>query len=218
VTIFVGLAFAVALIAALGGRLGNVTEVEIRGKAAIIGAFVLQLVVVTIAPRAFSHGVAAGIHLVSYGLAIVFLYANRHLPNLWIAAVGGASNFVAIAANGGTMPASRTALAAAGIAIKHDGFDNSTAVAHARLAFLGDVFSIPRSLPLANVFSVGDVLLLVGAAAMLAGICGCPRVPALDRLLGPAARSERDNDYGAENEVASSMRVRTPKPVPPRTR
>lgn len=81
------------------------------------------------------------------------------------------------------MPASRTALIAAGKPVAHAGFVNSAPVAHARLAFLGDIFSIPRSLPLANVFSVGDVLLLVGAAAMLAGICGCPRVPALDRLL-----------------------------------
>jgi hypothetical protein len=189
VTIFVGLAFAVALIAALGGRLGNVATIEIRGKAAIMGAFALQLIVVTVAPHAFSHDVASGIHLASYGLAIVFLAANRHLPNLWIAAVGGTSNFAAIAANGGTMPASRTALAAAGIAIRHDGFDNSTAVAHARLAFLGDVFSFPRSLPLANVFSVGDVLLLVGATAMLAGICGCPRLPVLDRVLRRSHRS-----------------------------
>jgi hypothetical protein len=183
VTIFVGLAFAVALVVALGGRLGNVSSVQIRGKAMIIGAFALQLLIVTIAPFAFSHAVASALHLASYGLAIAFLWANRQLPNLWVAALGGACNFAAIAANGGTMPASRTALAAAGIPIARDGFDNSAAVSHARLAFLGDIFSIPKALPLANVFSIGDVLLLIGATAMLAGICGCPRIPALERVL-----------------------------------
>lgn len=182
-TIFVGLAFAIALVAALGGRFANLGTVVVRGKAAIIGAFGLQLLVVTVAPLAFSHAVASTIHLASYALAILFIIANRHLPNLWIAALGGACNFAAVAANGGTMPASRTALAAAGLQVTHDGFDNSGAVAHARLAFLGDVFSFPKSLPLANVFSIGDILLLIGAAAMLAGICGCPRVPALDRLV-----------------------------------
>jgi hypothetical protein len=175
VTIFVGLAFAVVLVVALGGDLTKLTKVELRGKPAIIGAFALQLLIVTIAPSTFSHRVASGIHLASYALAIVFLYANRHLPNLWIAALGGACNFAAIAANGGTMPASRTALAAAGIHEK-GGFDNSAAVAHARLAPLGDVFSFPKWFPMANVFSVGDVLLLLGAAAMLAGICGVPRL------------------------------------------
>jgi hypothetical protein len=68
-------------------------------------------------------------------------------------------------------------------------FVNSAPVVHARLAFLGDIFSIPGSLPLANVFSLGDVFLLIGAIAMLAGICGCPRVSALDRLLRPRAHS-----------------------------
>jgi Family of unknown function (DUF5317) len=187
VTIFVGLAFAVVLVAALGGRLDNLGSVDVRGKAPIIGAFALQLLVVTIAPFTFSHAVASAIHLASYGLAIVFLYANRRLPNLWIAALGGACNFTAIAANGGTMPASRTALAAAGMPVTRDGFENSAAVAHARLAFLGDVFSVPRGLPLSNVFSVGDLLLLIGAAAMLAGICGCPRLAALDRIVRPRA-------------------------------
>jgi hypothetical protein len=74
-------------------------------------------------------------------------------------------------------------LVAAGIHEAPGGFDNSAVVVHPRLAFLGDVFSFPKWFPLANVFSVGDVLLLVGAAAMLAGICGVPRWPGLDRLL-----------------------------------
>ena len=182
-TIFFGLAFAVLVVVALGGRLGNLGSVQMRGKPIIIGAFLLQLLIVTIAPFAFPHQVASAIHLGSYGLAIAFLYANRHLPNLWIAALGGACNLTAIVANGGTMPASRRALASAGIPIARDGFDNSAAVAHPRLAFLGDIFSVPKWFPMSNVFSIGDLLLLIGAAAMLAGICGCPRLPALDRLL-----------------------------------
>jgi len=189
VIIFAGLAFTAILVAALGGRLADLSTVELRGKAAIIGAFLLQLLVITIAPLAFSHRVDTVLHLASYGLAIAFVYANRHLPNLWIAALGGASNFAAIVANGGEMPASRTALIAAGKPVAHAGFVNSAPVAHARLAFLGDIFSIPKALPLANVFSIGDVLLLIGVAAMLAGICGCPRVPALDRLLRPSDRA-----------------------------
>ena len=187
--IFAGLAFAAVVVAALGGQLGNLGSVELRGKAAIIGALGLQVLVVTIAPLAFPHAVDTTIHLTSYGLAIVFVYANRHLPNLWIAATGGAANLAAIAANGGEMPASRTALLAAGKPVVHEGFVNSAPVAHARLAFLGDIFSIPRSLPLANVFSIGDLLLLIGAAVMLAGICGCPRIAALDRILRPNVHS-----------------------------
>ena len=199
-TIFVGLAFAVVLVAALGGRLANLGSVELHGKPAIIGALALQLLIVTIAPHAFRDAVASAIHVASYALAIAFVYANRHLPNLWISALGGASNFLAIVVNGGTMPASRTALAAAGLHPLAHQFDNSGAVTHARLALLGDVFSFPKWFPLANVFSVGDVLLLIGAAAMLAGICGCPRFPALDRLL-------RRNRATADETAATDARV-----------
>lgn len=189
-TILVGLVIAVAIVLALGGNLGKLSTVQLRGKPAIIGALALQVLVVTVAPYAFSHSVASGIHLASYALAIVFLYANRHLPNLWIAALGGLCNFTAITANGGTMPASPTALAAAGIHEK-GGFDNSAAVAHARLAFLGDIWSLPKWFPMSNVFSIGDLLLLVGAAAMLAGICGIPRAKSLDDLLGRAHFARR---------------------------
>jgi hypothetical protein len=36
-----------------------------------------------------------------------------------------------------------------------------------RLAFLGDIFATPASVPAANVFSVGDVLLVLGAFIFL---------------------------------------------------
>src|SRR5207244_6583485 len=74
--IFAGLAFAALVVVALGGRLANLSSVELRGKAAIIGAFALQLLVITVAPLAFSHSLDTTIHLASYGLAIMFVYAN----------------------------------------------------------------------------------------------------------------------------------------------
>ncbi len=71
-------------------------------------------------------------------------------------------NLAAIAANGGTMPATPEALAVAGIAADGEHFVNSGVVEQARLWWLGDIFAVPASLPLANVFSLGDVVLLVG--------------------------------------------------------
>ena len=40
-------------------------------------------------------------------------------------------------------------------------FENSNVVHGARLQWLGDVFAIPKGWPLANVFSVGDVVVVV---------------------------------------------------------
>jgi hypothetical protein len=50
-------------------------------------------------------------------------------------------------------------------------------VAGPRLAFLGDVFAVPASWPLSNVFSVGDMLIAVGLAWGVHRICGSRLVP-----------------------------------------
>ena len=68
------------------------------------------------------------------------------------------------------MPASPSAMAGAGLNLE-PGFQNSTALAEPRLAFLGDVFHLPASWPLSNVFSVGDVLIALGVAWALHRTC-----------------------------------------------
>jgi hypothetical protein len=78
----------------------------------------------------------------------------------------------AIVANSGVMPAARGALELAGIGAPGGRFANSTAVADPRLAFLGDVFAWPAPLPFANVFSVGDALIVLGAAIVVHQVCG----------------------------------------------
>lgn len=79
------------------------------------------------------------------------------------------------------MPASPVALRAAGRA-RHPGqFMNSTVLSHPHLAWLGDNFSVPRTLLLANVFSVGDVLLAVEALLLLHTVCGSAPARAVQR-------------------------------------
>lgn len=98
----------------------------------------------------------------------------------------------AIVANGGVMPASDWAVRVAGLAHEADAFSNSRPVENARLWFLGDVFPIPKGWPLANVFSVGDVLLVVGAAVSvhcLGRSRACAHRRARDRSLAAAART-----------------------------
>ena len=99
-------------------------------------------------------------------------------------APGGALNFVAILANGGVMPAAPRALRGAGMVVDSAEFTNSGVVAHPHLQFLGDVFWLPSSWPVTNVFSVGDVLILLGA--LLALHCICASRLALRRFAVPA--------------------------------
>ncbi len=75
------------------------------------------------------------------------------------------------------MPASADALGRAGLVAAPRGFSNSIALADPRLAALGDVFAVPESWPLANVFSIGDVLVVAGAIWGLWRLCGSRPLP-----------------------------------------
>ncbi|HWB72409.1 MAG TPA: DUF5317 family protein [Egibacteraceae bacterium] len=108
----------------------------------------------------------AAAHLGSYLLAAWALAANRRLPGMWLIAVGAGLNVVAIAANGGVMPASEWAVATAGIEAQAGQFHNSGVLASPRLLLLGDVLALPAAWPLSNVFSAGDVLLAAGGAVV----------------------------------------------------
>jgi Family of unknown function (DUF5317) len=155
-----------------GGRLGALADVRFRHSWAALAGLGVQIAIISVVP-AGSPGLHAAVHVASYLLLGWFVFANRALPGLWLVALGGALNLTVIAANGGVMPATRGALEAAGRAEASDHFINSTTVANAHLQLLGDVFAVPASWPVVhNVFSVGDICLVVGAAMLLHGVCG----------------------------------------------
>jgi hypothetical protein len=170
------LLLCLATVPLAGGRLGALADVRFRMPGLALAAIAAQIVVISILPRGAGWGHDAA-HLASYGLIAGFLWVNRSLPFLWLAAIGGGLNLVAIAANGGVMPADPDALAAAGVDQQAGDFANSTALAHPHLSFLGDVFAVPSSWPVSNVFSVGDVILVVAALLALHRVCGSRLVP-----------------------------------------
>ena len=168
------------------GRLGALADVRFRAAWLALVAIAGQILIISLLPQGdvwLHHAV----HLATYGLIAAFLWANRHIPYLWLAALGGALNLVAITANGGGHAADPDALEAAGVHQQAGDFANSTAVAHPHLAFLGDVFAVPASWPVSNVFSVGDVILV--AAALLALHCLCGSRLALARFAAPLGAS-----------------------------
>lgn len=155
-----------------GGRLGRLEEVRFRWIWLAALAFAIQVVIVTFVPSGDTD-VHRAAHLFTYLLVGVCAAANlRALRFLWVVALGGLLNAIAIVANDGVMPASRGALQAAGLDVREGSFANSDAVEGASFAFLGDVFAIPAGWPGANVFSPGDALMLVGAFLVLHAATG----------------------------------------------
>ena len=170
---------AVLTVPLAGGRLGALVDVRLRRVWAIFVGLGLEIAAIDL--PGLSEGVRAAMMVAAYPVLAVFLVANWRLPGMPVVALGGALNLLTIAVNGGVMPASPAALAGSGLDPAAPGFQNSTAVDDPRLAFLGDVFYIPASWPLSNVFSVGDMLIAVGLAWGVHRICGSRLVPSRTR-------------------------------------
>ncbi len=152
----------VASVPIFGGRLTRLGEVRLVAWWTLVASLVIQVVLIEVLAGAFGGVLAAAIHLASYGLAFMFVWYNRHIVGMGIMVAGGMLNVAAIAANGGVMPARLEALERAGIISDSVTFENSAPVENARLAFLGDIFAIPEGVPFANVFSIGDIVLVIG--------------------------------------------------------
>ena len=151
----------------LGGRLERLGDLRFAWGPLAIAGLIVQIVL-------FSEPVAAGVgdlgpvlYVASTAAVFVAVLRNWRIPGLALIAVGAASNLLAIAANGGVMPASPEAVAALG-AEAGPGFSNSVVMTDPALWPLTDIFALPVWVPFANVFSVGDVLIGIGVAATIA--------------------------------------------------
>ena len=183
--ILVGTLIAILLVPLLGGRWSGLAALELRAGRLLAGALALQVLVISIVPT-WPHAVLVALHAASYVLAVAFVWTNRRVPGVPLVAAGGGLNILAITANGGQMPASEAAVRQAGLPVDVEHFVNSGVLEDPRLPFLGDVFASPTWLPLQNVYSPGDLLLLAGACWMVHRTCGTvlardPR-PSLGRL------------------------------------
>jgi len=123
----------------------------------------------------------------SYLCLLAMAWGNRHLPGIRLIALGVLMNFAVMVVNGGYMPVTPEALVTAG----HQGLvysmESGARVANSKdvilereettLWWLSDVFVIPGDWPLSGSFSLGDIVIALGAfvliqAAMLGGDVG----------------------------------------------
>lgn len=156
--------------ALLRGRISRLFKIRLRGFYLVWAALVDQILVISVLP-AKPHLTLDIANLASYVAAATFVWMNRRVPGVLLVGAGGAMNLVAIVSNGGTMPATSSALRASGWRPAPGHFVNSGVVAHPLLAFLGDVFSTPRWFPFHDVFSVGDVLIVLAVAWLVYRTC-----------------------------------------------
>jgi hypothetical protein len=171
---FLGLCalLTLALVPISGGRLSRLAEVKLRWIPLALAALALQIVVISVWPT-MPHRLAVAGHLASYLMLAGVVWVNRSIPGMLFIAAGAGANALAIAVNGGTLPASSWALRHAGIPARA-GFHNSGIVTHPHLAWLGDIMVTPSWLPLRNMVSVGDLVLLLGAIVLVVRVTRSP--------------------------------------------
>jgi hypothetical protein len=156
----------VACIPLVGGSYGALGQLRIRGTWLVFGALATQIAIISVFDIQI-EAVSRGLHILTYVMIGVCLALNRTVRWVWIVAVGWFCNFTAIVVNGGVMPTSTSGAQTVGRTATSTTFENAAPVDDARLAFLGDIFSTPREIPMANVLSIGDILLLAGVAFVM---------------------------------------------------
>lgn len=150
-----------------GGRLEGLAALHFRFGWLAFAGLLVQVVQFDPAGGSLVGNLGPAIYVASTAVVLAVVLVNRRLPGLPIVAVGAALNLAAIVANGGYMPADPGAVAAAGLS-PVTGPSNSIVTTSPLLAPLTDVFALPAWMPLANVFSAGDVLIGLGVALAIA--------------------------------------------------
>jgi len=157
------------------GKLSNIPSLRLRWLWLVLLGLLLQVLIFPLfSERPLLPYATVPLHYLSYGLVLVFLVANLRVRPLLALGAGALLNVCVIAANGGRMPASATALAAAGYVdvaeklVAGSTHGNVLLMSEAsRLNLLGDWLYLPSWVPLSTAFSFGDVLILVGVAWLI---------------------------------------------------
>jgi hypothetical protein len=166
------LSFAIAFLR--GGKIGKLADLDFRWPWLLLLALFLKFSVYFPFGESYYHFVSAYSalrHLLSYALVVSFLLVNLDLKGFALIPFGTLLNLLAIVFNGGFMPASRVSLIKSGLGelvpyyLQNGGYWNNSVLMGSRthLSFLGDVFYLPLPAPFYNVFSIGDILIAIGA-------------------------------------------------------
>jgi hypothetical protein len=167
------------------GRLTALADLELRRPWLALAGIGTQVLIISMLPGG-TAGLHEAVHMLSYALLGACAWSNRRIPGVSVIMLGGLLNFIAIAANGGVMPAD-PALAQHVAREAGEGFVNSGAVQNPHLLFLGDIFATPASWPLYNVYSIGDLVIVTGVLVLLHGVSRSRLVPRRWRRPLPAA-------------------------------
>lgn len=167
------------------GKFSRLADVQLAHSwlmyAAFGSFFIAQMIARATDIAARSSLILIVLHITSVVLFLALALANRRLPGAWLILAGLALNAIAIAANGGFMPATPRAIAIvlgedylkqaySIVSVKH-----SIANSHTKLLFLTDIIPLRRPyLLLPGIFSIGDMMMSSGIFVAIVSIMRRP--------------------------------------------
>ncbi len=164
-----------------GGSLANIAGLRIRYLPLLIAAVLIQVAIFSpiLGTRAIIHDIGPYIYIGTLAMSLFVMVMNFQIPGMKFIALGALLNAVVIVANGGYMPSPESALREADRLqyVQRDPDDDDSVLTYSvvadddtRLLFLGDVIPIPGDLPRANVISIGDILIALGAGIAIVSV------------------------------------------------
>ena len=150
---------------AIADRMAAIGRLHLRWTWLAIAGFALQLALFLPAVNVF--GAATPIlYVLSCAAVLACVIRNVRIPGLAVIALGGVSNLLVIVLNGGFMPVTAESARAAG-QLPPSGYVTTIDMTSPVLQPLTDIIVVPQPLPLANVYSVGDLLIVIGLSGTL---------------------------------------------------
>jgi len=177
VFVLVVLACALCLSLVTGGRLRYIENFHLKALLLGVGAFAVQLLIFTSQGELLLGGLLPGIYVLSLLMLLAFLLLNWRVFGVPILLVGLMLNVIIIGVNHGRMPADPQALVATGQSspaeqLVRDGTAANVVLMsdQTHLNFLGDYIVLPFLGDMGSAYSVGDLVALVGEAALVYGM------------------------------------------------
>ena len=150
-------------------------QLSFRWSGLAIAGFALQLALFL--PHVNVFGTATpSLYVLSCVAVLACVLRNARMPGLAIIALGGMSNLLAIVFNGGFMPVAAEAARAVGQA-PPTGYVTTAEVIDPMLRPLTDIIIVTWPSPVANVYSVGDVLVMLGLVVTVMWVLRSPAAP-----------------------------------------
>jgi len=161
-----------------GGRLASLATTRIHLWPVALLGLAFQVALFSPPLAAVVGDLGPPLYVGSTAVVLVALMVNLRQPGFVLLATGALLNLVVVVANGGHMPASPEAVAmlTGSPVLPTSHFSNSViAGPDTHFYYFADIFVLPRPIPLANVFSIGDVLIALGGAWFIVRTMHRPR-------------------------------------------